>query len=54
MKTYTPQEVLTMIRNNPDLYTKIALKYPCNNLPIIENCDKCDKPKSCPINNKPS
>lgn len=53
-KIYTPQEATTMLRNNPVLYAEIAHGFPCCNLPIEENCNKCafkDNEK-CPINGK--
>lgn len=47
MKTYTKQEALTMFRNNQTLYAELAHQYPCCNLPIAENCNKCTKQKEC-------
>lgn len=51
MKMYAPHEAATMLRNNPVLYAEIAHDYPCENLPIIDNCKQCHVPKECPINN---
>lgn len=53
-KIYTSQEAVTMLRNNPTLYAEIAHNFPCCNLPIEENCNKCafrDNEK-CPVKAK--
>ena len=36
-----------MFKNDPLKYTEIAHDYPCCNLPIKENCDKCSKKEAC-------
>jgi len=49
MKIFSQAEATVLLRNNPILYAELAHDYPCCNIPQIENCKACCKPKECPI-----
>jgi len=41
-KIFTKQEAELFFANDPILYTEKAHDYPCCNVPIEENCKKCN------------